>query len=361
MISRSKTLSAKGFTLIELLVVIAIIAVLIALLLPAVQQAREAARRTQCKNNLKQLGLALMNYESSHGCFPMEKIDGTFNYPSTNPNSFGYHQNWLQMMLPYMDQAPIYNQFNFNASWDDPSQWPLTTTNIAAFVCPSAPGASGRGNPGAVGAVTAGLGVAPPPNGFGLCDYMALSGVRFSLYYQGGFASPPALALSSPLDNRWPCAMHSTVHTYIRDISDGTSNTLMIAETAGRPGLFRGKNRVLVTNQIGSSYSPKDGWGWADTGNSGAVDGATPDGITINSATKPTVIGNLPTCTAAKCPAGANIFMNAVNDSEMYSWHTGGIQVLVADGSVRFVSENISLQTLGAILTRNGGDIPGDF
>src|SRR5882757_5090951 len=130
----------RGFTLIELLVVIAIIAILIALLLPAVQQAREAARRTQCKNNLKQLGLALMNYESTTGCFPMEKITGTPLYPN-------YNQNWLQMMLPYIDQAPIYNQFNFNVSWDDPSQWPLTTTSIAAFACPSAPGPAARGLP----------------------------------------------------------------------------------------------------------------------------------------------------------------------------------------------------------------------
>ena len=348
---QSKKPLARGFTLIELLVVIAIIAVLISLLLPAVQQAREAARRTQCKNNLKQLGLALMNYESSYRCFPMEKITGTPAYPN-------YNQCWTTMMLPFIDQAPLYNQFNFNISWDDPSQWALTTNDIPAFVCPSAPGRSARTNPASIpGLLTAG-GNTPPPNGFGTCDFMALSGVRFSLYYQGGFPSPPALALSSPLDNRWPCAMHSTVHTYIRDISDGCSNTMMIAECAGRPGLWRGRNHQQV---VVTPYSPKDGWGWADTGNSGAVDGASADGVLINSAKKPSVVGNLPTCDAARCPASATVFVNAVNDSELYSWHTGGVQTLFADGSVHFISENIGLQTLGALLTRAGGDIPGEY
>jgi|GEM_PF-3514686 len=284
----------------------------------------------------------------------MEKITGTALYPN-------YNQNWLQMALPYIDQAPIYNQFNFNLSWDNPAQWPLTTTTIPAFVCPSSPSPAARGLPATIpGLLTAG-GNTPPPNGFGVCDYMALSGVRYSLYYQGGITPPPALALSSPLDNRWPCAMHSTVHTYIRDITDGTSNTMMIAECCGRPGLFRTNARRLVTGQTAATYSPKDGWGWADTGNSGAIDGASADGMLINSAKKPSVIGNLPTCTAAACPPSATYFMNVVNDSELYSWHTGGVQALFADGSVRFLSENISLQTLGAILTRNAGDIPGDF
>ena len=167
MVPRSKKFKSRGFTLIELLVVIAIIAVLIALLLPAVQQAREAARRTQCKNNLKQIGLAIMNYESSHSALPMEKITFT-----TKAGYYvNYNQNWLQLMLPYIDQAPLYNQFNFSLSWDDPSLWQLTTTKIPAFVCPSAPGQDSRFNPGSIGVKASG-GNTAPVNNFGSCDYI---------------------------------------------------------------------------------------------------------------------------------------------------------------------------------------------
>ncbi len=344
--------SAKGFTLIELLVVIAIIAVLIALLLPAVQQAREAARRSQCLNNMKQLGLALMNYESSYRVLPMEKITQTTPFP--------YNQCWTTMTLPFMDQAPLYQAFNFNTDFDNPVNWPVTTTQLPVFICPSTPPAPSRTNPANIaGQVTPSGLYSPPPNMFGICDYMALSGVRFSLYWEINQASPPcpsAMSLSSPLDNRWPSAMHSTLATPIAAIVDGTSNTMMIVEDAGRPGIWMGKTRQQLAGTV-----TKDGWGWADTGNSGAIDGATSDGMFVNSASKPTVVGNLPTCSASKCSTSATYFINAVSDSEMFGWHTGGVMTLFADGSVHFISENISLSTLGALLTRNGGDIPDSY
>src|SRR5579872_536707 len=115
----------RGFTLIELLVVIAIIAVLVSLLLPAVQQAREAARRSQCKNNLKQFGLAMHNYLSSYSVFPL--------CGSSTVNSMSVHT----FLLPSLDQGPLYNQINFNVIWSDPSNAVPLAAVVPMFLCPS--------------------------------------------------------------------------------------------------------------------------------------------------------------------------------------------------------------------------------
>ena len=144
MLGKNVTLRKRGFTLIELLVVIAIIAVLIALLLPAVQQAREAARRTQCKNNMKQFGLGLHNYHDVHNRFPLPAV---FNFgPGVGSGVGGMETSnvWSLSILPFLDQAPVYNIYNFNLSAYEPSNAAAVQAKLAAYICPSTP-RSGKG------------------------------------------------------------------------------------------------------------------------------------------------------------------------------------------------------------------------
>lgn len=381
-LKRVQRTRSRGFTLIELLVVIAIIAVLIALLLPAVQQAREAARRTQCRNNLKQLGLAYYNYESTYSTFPMEKIDFTGATPTIL-----FQQNCNQMVLPFLDQAPIYNLFNFNTIWSDPVNYPATTASLPVMLCPSAPSKESRVAPSAntyankppYTSVVSGNPTAAYPDptttngGYGACDYMALSGARASIWGSSGDPIPSA-ALSPNLtlpgntpttkENRFTSTMHSTMSRRVAQVTDGLSNTFMIVECAGRPTFYRSRQRVVATVPSGANMGAvlmnKDGWGWADPGFSGAIDGATYDGYTTNSAVK----GNAPLQNATACAGGVcagTCFVNCNNDSEMFSWHVGGAMVLMGDGSVKYISENMGNLLIGALATGDAGDLPGEF
>ncbi len=125
----------EGFTLVELLVVIAIIGILVSLLLPAVQAAREAARRMKCSNNLKQIGLAMHNYESAHGQMPPSRIEIA--------SPWKHHAGWQCMVLPYIEEVPLYEKYQKNLSWFEQGNVPASTTAVQTFLCPSAPGTRG--------------------------------------------------------------------------------------------------------------------------------------------------------------------------------------------------------------------------
>lgn len=347
MIAQAKRRSKQGFTLIELLVVIAIIAVLIALLLPAVQQAREAARRTQCKNNLKQQGLALMNYESTHKVFPPARID-------LGPTPAYFQASWTQMILPYIDQGPLYQAYNFNLTWSDPANLPVTTVNIPAFMCPSV--ASQRLVPPS--SVLDGVGIPyPTATPYGFCDYGSMNAVRPAYFLSNGLPVPPlttATNTKTPANKsnyEWDGGLKKFAATPIAAISDGTSNTMMCVEDSGRPQIYvLGKATTSTT---------KDGWGWADIQAGYSLDGTTADGLTTGKAD--CVVPSGP-CTMTKPTTGTAPYgVNMTNDSEMYAFHVGGAHVLMCDGSVRFISANIAASTLGALATRNTGDIVGDF
>lgn len=340
--SRKKN-RVRGFTLIELLVVIAIIAVLVSLLLPAVQQAREAARRTQCKNNLHQMGLACMNYESTFGVFPVRTVYN-LNYSLGKAKMFC----WTTLILPYIDQSPLYNQVNWSYPWCDGTfsgNQAIAMQQIPVFQCPSTP--SPRLIPDANAFAYRGLSSAPynvvGTPAFGYCDYYGQGGVHPSfLSLVPQYTNNVAGVLAAYGGNLPGMFFHNgptTLPTRISMVTDGLSNTQMIVECAGRPTLYYfGKVSPQGPGCDTSEDMPvtADGWGWADTEINGFTDGAV-------------------------CTAQPTVGINGMDDAEIYSFHVGGAQVVMGDGSVRFLSQNISNVTLIAAETMNASDIPGDY
>lgn len=297
----------RGFTLIELLVVIAIIAVLIALLLPAVQQAREAARRSQCRNNMKQVGLAIHNYESSVTCFPPVGL--------TLPAPQGHAM--FTFILPYLDQAPLYNQINFSRSIADPVNLPPMNlagkTIIPPYNCPSTPG-NKTADYGAAGYIPGGAGAYI----FGTVDYGAVTGIGspFVTFLPAGTPSG-----STGLLDYNKAVRHG-------DCPDGLSNTILIAEDASRI------DRYEMGKQVTGSYS--SGGAWADYNSEYYVHGSSLGG-------------------------GGKCAINCTNDNEIYSFHVGGAMVLLGDGSVRFVNANIDAVTLAGLISAKGKEVIGEF
>ena len=307
---------SRGFTLIELLVVIAIIAVLIGLLLPAVQKVREASARASCQNNLKQIGLALHNYEGANQFFP----------PGDTKNTPPHHA-WTALVLPYIEQDNVYRIYDFTHDWNNPGNYPAIQTQMKVFNCPSTP--TGQRVDSTITALPA------------CSDYAALNGVKdfvgvncFGyLLHDGGQNTDSRLlgVLSFDKPARWV------------DIKDGASNTIMVAEDAGRPTFYDATKQPYPEgtrmNVDGSMQYYKEG-GWADPGAPFSIDGSNQDG---------------------SIPGGCAL--NCTNNSEIYSFHPNGANVLFADGSVHFISASMDLCKLAALVTRAGGEVfaQGDF
>ena len=357
--------SSRGFTLIELLVVIAIIAVLIALLLPAVQSAREAARRSQCTNNLKQIGLALANYESSTQAYPAAYP--TFRITGGAISVGGAWGSWSpqSLLLPYMEAGPIYASLNFNlvnqgdsgANYGDVN--PNTTgirTRIASLLCPSSP-LPGNNNF---------WGVQAPGN-----NYFASLGS--STNFVGTYTNPPNGIFK-----------YSGSPFGIRDVTDGTSNTIAFGEW--KTGDF---NASTVSNQdvapIGNVYI--GGGSTPDTPLANMPFGATAlityaqkcvAGLIITSTSAPagnrswigeqwatgipgrslgnTLFGpnaNIPNCESCQ---GCGDF-DGPGIYGLSSYHPGGANVLMGDGSVRFLKSSIALTSIWALGSRNQGEV----
>ncbi|MEX0794029.1 MAG: DUF1559 domain-containing protein [Pirellulaceae bacterium] len=307
----------SGFTLVELLVVIAIIGVLVALLLPAVQQAREAARRMSCSNNLKQIGLALHNYHDTHNAFPAGFVDTNPDHaadseqgPEGNINGLA----WSAMVLPFMEQSALYDQIRtqtggFGRHWNHGGTIDAATVGLEAYSCPSDTMPllnSGR-------------------SGFGKTNYKANAGTK---------------AANDKLGVLWAAS-----NTRIRDITDGTSNTMMVVESSatadGGNQLNCGGERCEFKGGlwIGGRYYG-DAEGWHPGINSHDV-------LSFGGGDTNNMLGR----------STATWAHDWINNST----HPGGLMSVQCDGSVRFVQETIDMNTYRRLRDRRDGEVVGEW
>jgi prepilin-type N-terminal cleavage/methylation domain-containing protein/prepilin-type processing-associated H-X9-DG protein len=284
-----------AFTLIELLVVIAIIAILIGLLLPAVQKVRDAANRMKCANNLKQSALALHDYESANDGFPPANV-------STPKRHW-----WVAAVLPYLEQGNVDAQYRRDVNWNHATNEPATRARLEVLLCPAAPA-------GRVGA-----------KGRAVNDYPALNHVA---------STNPGFSPAPPKDNTGNGVLGISRSRRPAEVTDGTSNTILLAEDAGRPQLWSGRRLVAPVGGGGGA--------WAGGGSEIALDGSAADGSSVA-----TLTGSGP------WPCG----INCINKGEVYSFHAGGANVAMADGSVRFLREGLDMNVLAALITRAGGEV----
>jgi prepilin-type N-terminal cleavage/methylation domain-containing protein/prepilin-type processing-associated H-X9-DG protein len=361
----------RGFTLVELLVVIAIIAILLGLLLPAVQKVREAASRMSCTSNLRQLALASLHYESSHGGFPWNAITKNNNQPPYIPYTKGTvpapgnvagtqgRCSVLVTLLPYIEQENLGSIYTFNLDWSDPQNAAAIDVAVKTFMCPSSPSFGLQAPPYNTTYIAPGNDAFAPPNAAGsgtniygrkvyptlsntstgyIADYAALAQVKTKKDAAGkeiAFANPIVAAAYPGIPSKG--AMRQNGITRIAEIEDGTSNTSLFSEAGGR-------NKQCFTGKHCDTYDATSITGpiWADSDNRLTVTGTSTDGKSA--------FGTGP------CAMNCNNLQG-----DVYAFHTGGANIAFADGSVRFVGERIDLKIMAALVTKGGGEVVTDY
>ena len=373
-ISADSSRKRQGMTLVELIVVVAIVALLIALLLPAVQQAREAARRASCKNNLKQLGLAMHNYESTYGQFP---IAASWTVDA-NSSKVIAGKSWGQALLPFIDQMSIATGFDESRPiWSGVKNQALIATAIPTFVCPSVPFIPKPTTRWSTDTVAKGgrlncdiVPMQPIEATWGRTDFIVTCDIRSPLKSNLAAAGVPSAgtvgffycgeqnALAVVSGNGVTGSFDAS--PTISKVSDGLTNTIMIAELAARNQLWeKGKNITTAPStdtpaaaenfvHLLNQQTHFGGGGWADPNNDQWVDGGNRDGNNdirdVNSDRNSCVIN----CTNLQARA-------------YYSFHSGMSNFTMGDGSVRSISEYIDDTLLAFLITRAGGEVVGDY
>jgi prepilin-type N-terminal cleavage/methylation domain-containing protein/prepilin-type processing-associated H-X9-DG protein len=331
---------ARGFTLVELLVVIAIIGVLVALLLPAVQAAREAARRMQCSNHNKQIGLALHNYHDTFRTFPFAYM--------VDLSSFNI-QTWGTRILPFIEESSISDRWrdtvplaNEAASLGHPAAYVATNLELAKtplsfFLCPSAPHSSPPVYHGILPAGAGGSGVPPMTLTWdaAISDYCVSTGVR-GTYANLAYAGDAGGNRHGVLSDIWTgMGMNEGRESRIGNIKDGTSNTIVIGERLGGTDIYFRRTQVNL-----GIFANLNGGGWADFLNGEHwLSGALYDGM--------------------PGPDGGPCAINCTNlrGNGFYAFHPTGCHFLFADGSVRFITETVNTHTFASMITREKGEV----